>query len=285
MNMKRLLITALLCAGATAVFAQNTKTDSAKSATDTAKTRGWHWSSGDSSDTTAHHNDDDDNNLHYNFGHHRHHSDHEYPRGFAGITFSRFDLGLTTLIDNGSFTLSPKNDFLSYRQSKTSNVGFDVFQMGMKVSPNFKFYLSAGFDWTLIRLRNNITIQPSTPTLTWKPDSIPLSKNRFSSSYLRIPFSFDFHTNEDARGNRFHFVFGPEGGLLIDGMVKQVSDLAGKQKIDNGYHFAKFRYGTFFRMGYSGWGIYAKYYFNDMFENSPDQAGLRNFSFGFTFGF
>jgi hypothetical protein len=32
-------------------------------------------------------------------------------------------------------------------------------------------------------------------------------------------------------------------------------------------------------------GIYAKYYFNDMFENSPAQEGLRNFSFGLTLGF
>jgi hypothetical protein len=31
--------------------------------------------------------------------------------------------------------------------------------------------------------------------------------------------------------------------------------------------------------------VFAKYYVNDMFENSPDQKGLRNFSFGLTFGF
>ena len=38
-------------------------------------------------------------------------------------------------------------------------------------------------------------------------------------------------------------------------------------------------------VGYGGWGVFAKYYFNDMFENSPDQAGLKSFSFGLTFGF
>ncbi|MBS1531320.1 MAG: PorT family protein [Bacteroidetes bacterium] len=266
--MKCLLVTALICATATGVFAQNTKTDTVKTSRDTAKN-----------------DDDSDGEVNYGFGYRHHHHDNDYPRGFAGITFARFDLGYTTLIDNGSFNLSQKNQFLDYNQWKSSNVGFDVFQMGMKVNKNFRFYLSAGFDWTLIRLRNNITIQPSTPTLSWLPDSVHLHKNRFSSSYLRIPFSFDFHTSEDSRGNRFHFVFGPEAGLLLNRMVKQVSITDGKQKIDNGYHFTKFRYGTFFRMGYSGWGIFAKYYFNDMFEESPDQAGLRNFSFGLTFGF
>ncbi|HEX3385958.1 MAG TPA: PorT family protein, partial [Mucilaginibacter sp.] len=214
--MKRLLITALICAAATTVFAQRTKTDTVKTSRDTT------W-------------DDEasDGEMNYGFGyhHHHHHKENRYPQGFAGITFARFDLGYTTLIDNGSFNLSQKNRFLDYNQWKSSNVGFDVFQMGMKVSPNFRFYISAGFDWTLIRLRNNITIQPGTPALSWLPDSVHLHKNRFSSSYLRIPFSFDFHTSEDARGNRFHFVFGPEGGLLLDGMVKQVSTVDGKQKI------------------------------------------------------
>jgi hypothetical protein len=286
--MKRVLITALICAAASGVFAQNTQTDTVRSATDTAKNKkGWHWSASDPSDTTARHNDnDDDDDWDNNFTHrHHHHRDDVYPRGFAGITFSRFDLGLATLVDNGSFTLSPKNQFLNYRSWKTSNVGFDVFQMGVKLTRGFKIYLSGGFDWTLIRLRNDITILPGQPVLTFRPDSIHYSKNRFSSSYLRIPLSFDFHTQEDNRGNRFHFVFGPEAGLLIDGMVKQISPENGKQKVSAGYNFTKMRYGGFARMGYGGWGIFAKYYWNDMFENSPDQKGLRNFSFGFTFGF
>jgi hypothetical protein len=271
--MKRLLITAILCAAASGVFAQD-KSDTTKTKADTAKTKikaglgdeGLEYETHKKNDTTYHHAN-------------------SYPKGYIGITFSRFDLGFATLIDNGSFTLSSKNQFLDYNQWKTSNVGFDVFQMGVKVNKNFKIYLAAGFDWTLIRLRNNITILPGQSTLTWIPDTVHLHKNRFSSSYLRIPLSFDFHSGEDSRGNRFHFVIGPEAGLLLNGMVKQVSNQLGKQKIDAGYHFAKVRYGGVMRVGYGGWGIFAKYYANDMFENSPDQAGLKNFSFGLTFGF
>jgi hypothetical protein len=202
-----------------------------------------------------------------------------------GITFSRVDLGLATLIDNGSFTLSPQNEFLRYRSWKSSNFGFDLVQMGYRFDNHFKMYVSGGFDWTHIRLRENVTIQKGGSSLTYINDNVEFSKNRFSSTYLRLPLSFEFRSNEDKDGDRFRFIAGPELGLLMGGRVKQISAERGKQKIDDDYHFTKMRYGAFARVGYGGAGIFAKYYFNDMFENSPTQAGLKNFSFGFTFGF
>jgi len=279
--MKRLLITALICAAASGVFAQNTKTDSIKASKDTVKAKKDILKLGfgdEGSEFEIHTNKD---SLRFKSVQHS----TSYPKAFIGLTFSRFDLGLATLIDNGSFTLSKNNQFLNYRSWKTSNVGFDVFQMGVRLNDGFKVYLSGGFDWTLIRLRQNITILPNEPVLTYRQDNIDYSKNRFSSSYFRIPLSFDFRSKPNANGDRFHFVIGPDAGLLLDGMVKQISQEHGKQKIDNDYHFTKVRYGGFVRVGYGGWGIFAKYYTNDMFENSPDQKGLKNFSFGFTFGF
>src|SRR5882757_2035193 len=111
--MKRLLITAIICAAASGVFAQNA-TDSTKSlaAVNNNKVKagfgneGFEFDMYKKDDTVTHH-------------------EPKYPRGFMGITFSRFDLGYATLIDNGSFTLSSKNQFLDYNQWKTSNVGFD----------------------------------------------------------------------------------------------------------------------------------------------------------------
>ena len=271
--MKRLIFTTILGITLYGAFAQNTSKDSSKTTVDSTKSKGFKMSVGYGDE-----------------GEHRWPKDttyHEsgYPRFSFGLTFSRFDLGLATLVDNGSFTLSPQNQFLRYRSWKTSNVGFDLVQMGVRFSPNFKIYLSGGFDWTLIRLRDNITILPDQPVLTYRQDNINYSKNRFSSSYLRIPLSFDFRTNENSEGKRAHFVIGPDGGFLLGGRVKQISKENGKQKIDDDYHFTHFRYGGFVRMGYGDWGIFAKYYFNDMFENSPEQKGLKNFSFGFTLGF
>ncbi|MDB4924759.1 PorT family protein [Mucilaginibacter sp.] len=273
--MKRLLIAALLCGAATISIAQ-TKTTTVTTTTITNGT--------DTITTTK------KTRVKVSMGDFRAHRDSmrndKKPTGFNfGITFSRFDLGLTTLVDNGSFTLSPKNDFLSYRSWKSSNVGFDLVQFGYKFNNNFKIYLSGGFDWTLIRLRKDITIQRDAPVLTYTTDAIHYSKNRFSSTYLRVPLSFEFRSKENSDGKRFRFIIGPEAGLLLGARVKQISSENGKQKIDGDYHFTKMEYGAFTRIGYGSAGIYAKYYFNDMFENSPAQAGLKNFAFGFTFGF
>lgn len=264
--MKRLVFTALLAALASGAFAQ----------TDSVKT-----------DTTAHKKYAVKFNFHRDTATVARKVKKSSAPGFSiGLTFSRFDLGLATLIDNGSFTLSPKNQFLNYRSWKTSNVGFDVFQFGYRFNSSFKIYMSAGFDWTHIRLRDDITIQknPDQSQLHYTVDNIDYSKNRFSSSYLRIPLSFDFRTKDDNSGKRFHFVAGPDIGILLNGRVKQISEENGKQKFNDDYHYTKMRYGAFTRIGYGDLGIFVKYYFNDMFDTEA-QKGLKNMSMGLTLGF
>ena len=211
---------------------------------------------------------------------------HSKAPGFRfGLTFSRIDFGLSTLLDNGSFRLSPQNQFLRYRSWKTTNTGFDVLQFGYRFSSSFKINLSAGFDWTLIRLRENVTILQHQPQLSYVNDNIDFSKNRFSATYLRLPLGFEFRTHDDSDGTPFHFVIGPEGGILLSGRLKQVSAEHGTQKFTSDYNFQKFRYGPFVRVGYGLWGVFAKYYMNDMFADSPDQKGLKNLSFGIMLGF
>lgn len=266
--MKRLVLTALLGAAAMGVFAQ---ADTTKAITDTTVTKKGKYK------------------VSFNLHGKRDTTTKKASKapGFSmGITFARFDLGLATLIDNGSFTLSPKNDFLRYRSWKTSNVGFDILQAGYRFNSAFKIYLSAGFDWTHIRLRNDITIQrdPDMSGLKYTTDPIDYSKNRFSSSYLRLPLSFEFRTHDDNSGKRWHFVAGPDIGILLNGRVKQISEEFGKQKFNYTYHYTKLRYGGFARVGYGSMGIFAKYYMNDMFDTAA-QAGLKNFSFGVMVGF
>src|SRR6185437_14104382 len=139
--MTRIILTALMGLAVAVVFAQNTTPNSTKRSIDTVKQH--------TSNIGMERGDDED------WGNHQHH--HSSSGFHAGLTFTRFDLGLATLVDNGSFTLSPKNQFLDYRSWKTSTVGFDVIQFGYRFTDNFKINLSGGFDWTLIRLEKNGT--------------------------------------------------------------------------------------------------------------------------------
>jgi len=274
--MKRLFISALFCGLFTTAFAQ-VKSDSVQTTKDTIKTkkRSYKLVIGSGEDTKG---------VYVNM---KDSVKKRIPKktGFSfGVTFSRFDLGFSRLVDNGSFTLSPANKFLDYKGGKTAYVGFDVLQLGYRFNPYFKIYLAGGFDWTLVRLRQNITIQENASTLTYTTDNVTYDKNRFSASYLRIPLAFDFRTKEDKRGNKFHFTVGPEIGFLLNGKVKQISDEMGKKKFYDNYHFSQFRYGAYARAGYKSIGLFVKYYDNGMFENSPNQNGLKSMDFGLTFG-
>lgn len=202
----------------------------------------------------------------------------------VGFVFDHVDLGFSRYLDQGSFTLSPANSFLEFQPSKTINFGFDFFEFKYKSSPGFSMYLAAGLDWNHIRLVNNVTIQKNQSQLTAVEENINFSKNRFSSRYLRIPIAFEFNQKVQ-KGKYLRLVAGPEFGFLLNGKVKQISKERGKEKFKDDYNLNPFRYGAHVRLGYQNTGIYAKYYFNDVFAKNQGPADFRNMSFGFTWGF
>ncbi|SKB92865.1 Outer membrane protein beta-barrel domain-containing protein [Parapedobacter luteus] len=201
-----------------------------------------------------------------------------------GVTLSRIDLGLVKLMDNGSFSLSDDNDIFDYRRGKTVNFGFDVLQAGYRFNDQFRIFLSGGFDWTYIRLKGNYIFDPDIVPLTVVDDQTDIRNNRLTSTYLRLPLTFEFRSKNYSGMGRMRFAFGPEGGFLLKG-TQRYRGADGKVKQRGDYAFNEFRYGAFARFGVGAFGIYAKYYFNDIFENSPQHAGLQNFTFGLMLGF
>lgn len=210
----------------------------------------------------------------------------KYPRTFGGITFSRIDWGFSRPMDNGSFTMSEGNEFLSY--GKASNFGFDVAQFGVRTSDNFKIYASAGFEWNYMRLKNNVLLHTGETPLNYTmvdPSEVNYRKNVLTSTYLRIPLSFEWRSNRMQNGKRMKVAFGPMTGILLKGSQRLKSDEQGKQGFRDNFNLQSFQYGGFVRVGYDNLGVFAKYYMNDMFEKSPAQEGINNFAFGLTLGF
>jgi opacity protein-like surface antigen len=200
------------------------------------------------------------------------------------FTATRFDFGISTYLDNGSFTLSPENSFLEYETAKSRNFGFDFLEMGFRINEHFKIYTGAGLDWNHVRLKQNITFQKSKSTLSYVTETVDFRKNRFSSQYLRIPLSFQFRSKAYKNGDRIQFVISPEVGFLLNGKVKQVSKEKGKEKFKDDYNFNPFRYGAVARLGYGGLGIYFKYYGNDVFAEGQGPSDFKNLSFGVSLG-
>ena len=208
-----------------------------------------------------------------------------YPRPYGGITFTRIDWGFSRLSDNGSFTLSDNNAFMSYK--KSSNFGFDIAQFGIRFNDQFKVYLSAGFEWNYWRLKQNIQLLENSSPIDYVPldESAHYSKNVFTSTYLRLPLSFELRSRQLENGKRIKLAFGAMTGVLLKGTQRLKSDANGKQKFKDTYNLQTFQYGPFLRVGYDNFGLFAKYYMNDLFEKSPEQEGLRNLTFGLTLGF
>lgn len=207
----------------------------------------------------------------------------KYPRVFGGITFTRIDWGFSRLIDDGSFTLSEENQPLEYK--KASNFGFDVAQFGVRLNDAFKIYVSAGFEWNYLRLKKDVILDEDATPLTFHPSAISYQKNIFTSTYLRTPLSFEWRGHKNRNGDRPKIAFGAMTGILLKGTQRLKSKEEGKQKFKDNYNLASFQYGAFARVGFGSLGVFAKYYLNDMFENSPDQEKLNNFTFGLTLGF
>ena len=158
------------------------------------------------------------------------------------LTLARLDWGLATYTENGSYTLSSTQaQDLEYDRIKTQNVGLELLQTGYRFNSYFKIYLAAGLDWNHMRLKKNLTPQPDQPVFTTKAEDIDFKKNRFSSTYLRVPLSFQFRTKDDQNGNKFYFVAGPEVGFLLNGKTKQVSEERGKVKYKDDFNFNPFR--------------------------------------------
>lgn len=204
----------------------------------------------------------------------------KYPRFFGGLTFARIDWGFSRLIDDGSFTLSEGNEFLDYK--KASNFGFDIAQFGVRFNDKFKTYISTGFEWNYLRLKQNVIFDTEATPLDYVTSEVEYKKNIFTSTYLRVPLTFEFRGNKNKHGHRAKIAVGAMSGILLKGTQRLKSKQEGKQKFKDNYNLASFQYGLFARIGFGDLGLFAKYYLNDVFENSPNQQGVNNFTFGAT---
>jgi|GEM_PF-347864 len=202
--------------------------------------------------------------------------DVKYPRVFGGL-MARLEWGLSRPMDNGSFRFSEENQFLEYK--KTSNFAIDLAQIGVRFNDAFKVSLATGVEWNYMRLKKNVILDPDSKPLGYTESTVAYDKNVFRTTYLRTPLALEWRTGRNGHGRRAKIAVGAVGGIWLGG--KQTLK-AGKVKEvhKDDYNLASFQYGAFTRVGFGSLGVYARYYLNDMFENTPKGQELNNFTFG-----
>lgn len=209
----------------------------------------------------------------------------KFPYVMYGVYVEHIDFGFSRYHTGSNFNSPAGYEYLNYESFRTHTFGFDALQIGVRFNPSFKIMLSAGVDWTHMRLKENVTILPDQPSLTHRTENIDFSKNRFSSCYLRLPLYFEYRTPQNRKGKRSTVVLGPEIGILIGGKTKQISNENGKVKAHDRFNLQPLRYGANIRVGYGLSGLFFKYYMNDVFAKNEGPSGYRNLAFGLTFGF
>jgi hypothetical protein len=213
-------------------------------------------------------------------------SDDDNKKHEGGLEFS---IGYNGLLENGSTSLSPANQGLNLVNGKSTNVNltynhyFNIYKENVRVS------VGLGLDWNNYRLAGDSTLTPNAPKFTMFQEldgngqAINFTKNKLLARYATLPVMLHFQTNENKSGKTVGVSGGVELGYLINGRMKQVSELRGKTKVNDSFNLKELRYGFMGRVHYGNVGIYGKYYPQSAF-NSNEGPDLNTFCVGLTFG-
>lgn len=198
-----------------------------------------------------------------------------------------FSIGYNGLLENGSTSFSAANQGLNLVNGKSTNVNltynhyFNIYKEYVQVS------VGLGLDWNNYRLAGDSTLMPNVTKLTFNPDpainTVNFTKNKLLARYATLPVMLHFHTGEGDNGKSLGVSGGVELGYLINGRVKQVSEVKGKTKVNDGFNLNELRYGFIGRVNYGSVGIYGKYYPQSAF-NKNEGPDLNTFCVGLTFG-
>ncbi len=198
-----------------------------------------------------------------------------------------FSIGYNGLLENGSTSLSAANKGLNLVNGKSTNVNLTYNHYFNIYKENVRLSVGLGLDWNNYRLAGDSTAIPQAQSFGFNKDSlvnsIDFTKNKLLARYVTLPVMLHFKSNEFKNGKAVGVSGGVELGYLLNGRVKQVSEVKGKTKVNDGFNLNELRYGIVGRVNYGSVGIYGKYYPQGVF-NKNEGPDLNTFCVGLTFG-
>lgn len=200
------------------------------------------------------------------------------------------DLGVNTLMQDGSFSLQGDANALSLNYGKSLNWNLHLFKQRINlIDHKINFIYGMSFDFNNYNFSEPITLQRNTsPLAITFNDTIEYKKNKLYTSFLTVPMMLNFESNPRKSSRSFRVSAGGYAGLMLASRTKQCykdddGDLQ-TQISRNDFNLNKFRYGLAGQVGVGPINFWANYSLVPMFETNkgPSGADLYPLNMGIT---
>ncbi|MBX7204631.1 MAG: PorT family protein [Bacteroidia bacterium] len=180
----------------------------------------------------------------------------------------RLDLGFNNYLYNGSMNMPKALAPLDLNPSKSINVNLHLYDQAIRLSKNRKWWMYYGFtiNYNNYRFNEDISLNKFNDSLLTLPTTTSLKKNKLTTTYLTVPFGFQFESNPDKQKRSFRLAAGPYVGYLLNAHTKQVSTKDGKDKNYSDLNIQKLAYGLNAKIGFGKVSLYGSYSLSTLFE-------------------
>jgi hypothetical protein len=185
---------------------------------------------------------------------------------------------------NEDYSMYDVDDFMSIKQEKSYEVGLNLLEFNIGLhQPNIGLVTGLGFAFNDYKFENRYTIyrdvDRTEPIYLTYDD---LEKTKLSVQYLNVPLLLEFHIPVNNHEGHIYVNAGVLGAVKIGSHTK-VKHGDSKDKDHDGFNINSFKYDATARIGYKGFGLYAKYSLVPLFESGKGPE-LTPFTIGFSFG-
>jgi len=205
-----------------------------------------------------------------------------HPKKFKGH-WQGFDFGFNGFA-NPDYSMYDVDDFMSVIQEKSYEVGLNLFELNISLHKSYIGLVTGlGFAFNDYKFENRYTIfRDSLRTEPIYLDYDDLKKTKLSVQYLNVPLLVEFQIPVNNHTDRIYVNAGIIGAVKIGSHTK-VKHGDSKDKDHDGFNINSFKYDATARVGYKGFGLYAKYSLVPLFQ-SGEGPDLTPFTVGMSFG-
>ncbi len=190
---------------------------------------------------------------------------------FKGHYFG-VDIGYNSFVTSGfDFSLPAEYQYLDLNDGKSISVAINVlqFNIGVNKNKNMGFVTGLGLEYNNYRFDSqNILTKAENGQIGSYLSDKEVKKNKLTSSFLNVPFLFEYQLNIPSTSAHAYFSAGPIMGLRLQSHTKvQYYNSSSKDKKRSNFCLNDFRYGLMIRTGYKAINLTASYYLSPLFDD------------------